>query len=181
MYISSEPEKQYSFSGQTMGTTYRIVYLDEQRRDFKAGVDSVLVAFNQSQSTYIPDSEISRFNRKDTLQFESPFFPEVLESSRVVFEETGGAFDPTIGPLVNVWGFGPEGAQRKDGGSQVPVAEVHRHENDAVPASLGFEKPNPSIDFERSPFVVNSALTPWPQTEGPRRAAWGAGQERSRT
>jgi FAD:protein FMN transferase len=101
-------------TGQTMGTTYRIVYLDEQKRDFKREVDSVLVAFNQSQSTYIPDSEISRFNRQDTLQFESPFFLEVLESSRQVFEETGGAFDPTIGPLVNVWGFGPEGAQRKD-------------------------------------------------------------------
>ncbi len=39
-----------------------------------------------------------------------------------------------------------------------------------IPPSLGFEKPNPSIDFDRSPFVVNSALTVWPDTDGPRRA-----------
>ena len=40
-----------------------------------------------------------------------------------------------------------------------------------MPPSLGFEKPNPSIDFERSPFIVNSALTAWPEIDGPRRAA----------
>ena len=34
-----------------------------------------------------------------------------------------------------------------------------------IPPSLGFEKPNPSIDFDRSPFVVNSALTAWPDTD----------------
>jgi len=40
-----------------------------------------------------------------------------------------------------------------------------------IPPSLGFEKPNPTIDFANSPFVVNDRLTPWPQTSGPRRAA----------
>jgi len=109
-----EESNKMVITGQTMGTTYRVVYLDDQLRDFKEEIDSVLVAFNQSLSTYIPDSEISRFNRRDTLQIESPFFYPVLDASRQVFEETGGAFDPTIGPLTNVWGFGPEGAQRKD-------------------------------------------------------------------
>ncbi|MBS9523678.1 FAD:protein FMN transferase [Litoribacter alkaliphilus] len=109
-----EQDGRVILTGQTMGTTYRVVYLDEQSRDFKKQIDSVFVAFNKSQSTYIEDSEISRFNRQDTLEFESPYFLEVLESSREVFELTKGSFDPTIGPLVNVWGFGPEGAQRKD-------------------------------------------------------------------
>lgn len=40
-----------------------------------------------------------------------------------------------------------------------------------MPATLGFEKPNPSIDFARSPFIVNDRLTPWPSVDGPRRAA----------
>lgn len=110
---AEEPNKMV-ITGQTMGTTYRAVYLDDQRRDFKQEIDSVFLAFNQSLSTYIPESEISRFNRKDTLQIESIFFLPVLEASKEVFEQTGGAFDPTIGPLTNIWGFGPEGAQRKD-------------------------------------------------------------------
>jgi thiamine biosynthesis lipoprotein len=101
-------------TGTTMGTSYRIVYLDEQRRDLQDGIDSLLAVFNRSLSTYIPDSEISRFNRADTLVFELPYFLPVLEVSKEVFKNTGGAFDPTVGPLVNAWGFGPEGAERKD-------------------------------------------------------------------
>lgn len=100
--------------GQTMGTIYRIVYLDPSQRDLKSNVDSVLRVFNQSLSTYIPDSEISRFNNLDSLVFESPFFLPVLEASKEIFEATAGAFDPTVGPLVNLWGFGPGGPQLKD-------------------------------------------------------------------
>jgi len=111
---NAEESSRITVTGQTMGTTYRVVYLDDRRRDFKQEIDSVLIAFNQSLSTYIPDSEISRFNRRDTLEIESPFFYNVLEASKQVFEETGGAFDPTIGTLTNIWGFGPEGAQMKD-------------------------------------------------------------------
>lgn len=100
--------------GQTMGTTYRIVYLDLQQRNLKNEVDSLLKIFNQSLSTYIPDSEISRFNKGDSLVFELPYFLPVLEASKKVFEFTGGAFDPTVGPVVNLWGFGPGGPQLKD-------------------------------------------------------------------
>jgi thiamine biosynthesis lipoprotein len=97
-----------------MGTSYRVVYLDETARNFQKSVDSLLVVFNESLSTYIPASEISRFNQGDSLYYESPFFYPVLVSSKKVFELTEGAFDPTIGPLVNLWGFGPGGPQLKD-------------------------------------------------------------------
>jgi thiamine biosynthesis lipoprotein len=102
------------FSGKTMGTSYRVVYLDESGRDFQSSIDSLLLVFNQSLSTYIPDSEISRFNQGDSLVYESPFFYPVLKSSKEIFELTEGAFDPTVGPLVNLWGFGPGGPQLKD-------------------------------------------------------------------
>ena len=96
-------------AGQTMGTIpYHIKYKTKGERDYKPSIDSLLVAFNQSLSTYLPASEISRFNRADTLVFESSLFYPVLSKSRHVYEATGGAFDPTIGPLVNAWGFGPE-------------------------------------------------------------------------
>jgi len=103
-----------SISGSTMGTTYRVVYMDAQERDFKNEVDSLLLVFNQSLSTYIVDSEISRFNTADSLVFDLPYFLPVLQASREVFEKTEGAFDPTVGPLVNLWGFGPGGPQLKD-------------------------------------------------------------------
>ncbi|MDN3668881.1 FAD:protein FMN transferase [Echinicola jeungdonensis] len=115
-----EKEGKMVISGETMGTTYRIIYLDQLNRDFKASVDSLLLAFNQSLSTYMEDSELSRFNRQDTLVFESPFFPTVLEKSREVHALTEGAFDPTVGPLVNAWGFGPEGGQKKGDSLAIP-------------------------------------------------------------
>jgi len=101
-------------TGKTMGTTYRVVYLDGERRDFKTSIDSILTVFNQSLSTYIPDSELSRFNQTDSLVFELPYMLPVLQKSQEVYESSGGAFDPTVGPLVNAWGFGPDGAQQKD-------------------------------------------------------------------
>lgn len=103
-----------TLSGQTMGTTYNITYLDPEGRDFQESVDSLLVVFNQSLSTYIPDSELSRFNKGDSLDFELPFLPVVLAASKTVYEKTKGAFDPTVGPLVNIWGFGPGGPELKD-------------------------------------------------------------------
>ncbi len=103
-----------TLSGSTMGTSYRAVYLDKAERDFKKAIDSILVNFNNSLSTYIADSEISRFNRADSLSFSSVYFYPVLQTSRQVHEKTFGAFDPTVGPLVNLWGFGPGGPSLKD-------------------------------------------------------------------
>jgi thiamine biosynthesis lipoprotein len=113
---SSEVNKMV-VSGQTMGTSYRIVYLDPFRRQFKPQIDSLLLIFNQSVSTYIPDSEISRFNEGDSLVYKSRFFYPILEKSKEVYIATEGAFDPTVGPLVNVWGFGPGGASLEDSAS----------------------------------------------------------------
>lgn len=101
-------------SGRTMGTTYNVKYFNEDKTDYKAGIDSLLAALNQSLSTYIPDSEISRFNEGTILKYESRFFYPVLKKSHEVYKNTDGAFDPTVGPLVNAWGFGPESGQIPD-------------------------------------------------------------------
>ncbi|CAN5206748.1 FAD:protein FMN transferase [soil metagenome] len=102
-------------TGTTMGSIpYHVKYRDEDGRNFKAEIDSILVAFNQSLSTYIPDSEISRFNKGSVVKFELPFFYPVLKRSKEVHEKTGGAFDPTIAPLVNAWGFGPDKSRSPD-------------------------------------------------------------------
>lgn len=111
---SVELDGKITLSGKTMGTTYSIVYLDEENRDFQFSIDSLFLVFNQSLSTYIPDSELSQFNKGDSLNFKLPFFLPVLKASKTVYENTNGSFDPTIGPLVNVWGFGPTGPELKD-------------------------------------------------------------------
>ncbi|MFY0689860.1 MAG: FAD:protein FMN transferase [Cyclobacteriaceae bacterium] len=97
-------------AGQTMGTiVYNVKFMAEEEVEYKSAIDSVLKALNQSLSTYIPNSEISRFNRADTIVFDSELFYPMLANSQSIFERTEEAFDPTIGPLVNAWGFGPGG------------------------------------------------------------------------
>ncbi|SMD34463.1 thiamine biosynthesis lipoprotein [Reichenbachiella faecimaris] len=96
-------------TGTTMGTiAYSIKYLAEEEAYYKKEVDSILVAFNQSLSTYIPDSEISRFNLEDSITYQSTFMYPILKMSQEMFVGSKGAYDPTIGPLVNAWGFGPK-------------------------------------------------------------------------
>jgi FAD:protein FMN transferase len=92
--------------GKTMGTSYHISYLDAKNRNFKNAVDSLLVIFNNSLSTYQPDSEISKFNQDTVFAFKLPFFYPVLAKCKEVYELSEGAFDPTVAPLVNFWGWG---------------------------------------------------------------------------
>ncbi len=95
--------------GQTMGTTYRILYFDEpNRRDYSGEIDSLLTRVNKAINPYDPTSEISRFNvSRRGIRFVSPYFPEILVYAKRIHRDTGGRFDPTIMPLVNAWGFGP--------------------------------------------------------------------------
>ena len=92
--------------GQTMGTTYSIVYYDSLSIDLKSGIDSLLVRFNNKLSTYIPDSEVSIFNRNHFSDSISPELRKVLVKSQEIFKISKGTFDPTIMPLVHLWGFG---------------------------------------------------------------------------
>ena len=102
------------FSGETMGTYYNITYLHPEGSNYKDGIDSLLIEWNNSLSTYIPQSEISKFNRSNSFTFVSPYFYPALARSKEIFEATGGAFDPTVMPLVNAWGFGPEENEMPD-------------------------------------------------------------------
>lgn len=94
--------------GQTMGTTYHVTYFDSEKRDFKPSIDSLLQAVNQSINTYLPSAEVTRFNTtSQAVAFEDVYLREILETAQVVVKESNGAFDPTVMPLVNLWGFGP--------------------------------------------------------------------------
>lgn len=103
-----------TFGGPTMGSTYAVKYVTSKDKavSYQPQVDSILEAFNQSLSTYRPDSEISRFNKGHAVVFKLPYFYPVLKKAEEVYKASGGAFDPTVGPLVNAWGFGT-GKERK--------------------------------------------------------------------
>ncbi len=102
-----EPWIKNANSGQALGTSYSIIYLAKDSLDLLQGIDSVFQVVNASMSTYIPDSDISRINRGDSSVVVDAMFREVLAISREVHKATDGYFDPTVGILVNAWGFGP--------------------------------------------------------------------------
>lgn len=97
-----------SVQGETQGTTYSIKYYDDQQRDFKKDIDSIFRDFDRCLSTYRPDSEISIFNNSHAVRLRGPYFYPVLQKSKEIFLATNGAFDPTVMPLVEAYGFGPK-------------------------------------------------------------------------
>lgn len=108
-------EKVWEISGPIFGTQYHInVVLTDDREtleDLSQGIEATLESVDAAMSTWRDDSELSRFNQ---LEDQGDWTPvsgelfEVLEAAQTVADESGGAFDITIGPVVNLWGFGPE-------------------------------------------------------------------------
>ncbi len=98
-----------SVSGSTMGTYYRF-QADCPVRLQAAEFDARLREFNAVFSTYDPESELSQVNLADNRQWRvvSAGLMRVLQVAAELARESGGAFDPTVGALVNLWGFGPE-------------------------------------------------------------------------
>lgn len=109
--ISCEKEKVdafYTIQGEAQGSTYSIKYIAKDELVTKKQVDSLLTAFDLSLSTYRKDSKISKINAGDTTVVVDEFFIETFKASDLIYKETNGLFDPTIGVLVNAYGFGPD-------------------------------------------------------------------------
>ena len=110
-------KQEHLIQGRTMGTTYhvKIVTGDNQSLGrLKDKIDARLVKINNSMSTYKKDSEISRFNelKQTDRAFEiSDDFYRVMRTARTIFELSEGAWDGTVNPLVDLWGFGRAGRQ----------------------------------------------------------------------
>jgi len=92
--------------GEAQGTTYSIKYIEKDAVNFQTEIDSILKDIDNSLSTYIPVSIISRVNQGDSNVVLDKYFIDVFRKSVEVAERTDGAFDPTVAPLVNAWGFG---------------------------------------------------------------------------
>lgn len=149
LYRKNQVLSPIKVEGKTMGTTYHITYFDKKNRDFKNSIDSLLMVVNKSINNYDSSAEVSLFNKsKNGIAIKLPYFFPPVEKSREIFQASAGAFDPTVMPLVNAWGFGA-GRQINPDSAQV----------DSIKAFVGFEKirfsrdsvlksdPNVQLDF----------------------------------
>ena len=98
-------EKVYLIEGEAQGSTYHIKYIAERDENLKPAIDSILEVIDLSMSTYRPDSAISKINQGDTT---------VVVDSQQIWQESEGLFDPTVGVLVNAWGFGKQKISEAD-------------------------------------------------------------------
>ncbi|WP_299228601.1 FAD:protein FMN transferase [uncultured Psychroserpens sp.] len=99
-----QPEN-IKLSGPVFGTSYNVIY--DSKINYEKQFDSLFAKINQSLSTYIPDSDISRLNRNEDVTIDNHFL-KVFQTSKMIYELTDGAFDPTIGDVVNAWSFGAD-------------------------------------------------------------------------
>ena len=111
--------KTVTITGETMGTTYTVKVSgwpkDRNIADVKAEIKKRLATVNDQMSTWQKDSEISRFNQsRSTDEFTvSPATVTVVQEAARISILSDGAFDVTVGPLVNLWSFGPENRPKK--------------------------------------------------------------------
>ncbi|MGJ8680401.1 FAD:protein FMN transferase [Paraglaciecola sp.] len=124
LFACSKQASEVHLTGPTMGTVYNVKYAPSAAvtaKELKLQLDAELVAINQLMSTYIPDSELSRFNK---WQSSEPFLLSsetlfVMKEAKRLGEMSDGVLDVTVGPLVNVWGFGPQNKPEK-----IPTPEL---------------------------------------------------------
>jgi thiamine biosynthesis lipoprotein len=102
-------EQLLKIQGYALGTTYSISYVSNSLTPtlLTQKVDSIFQVINQSLSTYQADSYISKINRGDSLLVIDQHFENVYNKASEVWEHSQGFFDPTVGTLVNAYGFGP--------------------------------------------------------------------------
>ncbi|MEL4309029.1 FAD:protein FMN transferase [Joostella sp. CR20] len=117
--------------GYALGTTYTIKYeVKDDTVSLKPQIEAVFDTVNASMSTYLPTSDISAINRGDSTLVVDAYFQEVYLKAKEVYRNTQGFFDPTIGALINAWGFGPEMA----------LDHMEQHEVDSLLEFTGFDK-----------------------------------------
>lgn len=134
----SQPEQSaVQLQGKTMGTTWHVTIVDEieqaQTKTLQAGIAEVLKTVNDQMSTWQADSELSQFNASQETDWfaASPELVKVITAAQEVSALSGGVYDITVGPLVNLWGFGASSEERVT----PPADEV-----EAALARVGYEK-----------------------------------------
>lgn len=107
--------------GTVFGTIYHVNYQGEE--DYHDEIRETFKSFDASLSMFNPTSVISRFNRNDSTATADHYFTTMFKKAMIVSEKTGGAFDITVAPLVNLWGFG---FQNQDSVTQASIDSIRQ-------------------------------------------------------
>ena len=114
--------------GFAQGTTYHITYYDEKKRDFQEEINKLLLKYDKSVSTYEQSSIITKINKNEKNVKVDNYFMTCFTKAKEIWRNTDGAFDPTVYPLVNIWGFGPEKKNK-----------IEREKIDSILSFVGFD------------------------------------------
>jgi thiamine biosynthesis lipoprotein len=137
VWVGCDSKREHTLAGRTMGTTYTVKVVTGyfgSVAGLQEKFDRRLDEINRSISPYLTDSEISRFNRFQRVGEEFPIsadFLRVMKTAARLYALSGGAWDGTVGPLVDVWGFGRGGSP-----GRVPPADTIA----ALLRDVGFDK-----------------------------------------
>lgn len=105
LFSCKKEHKNTKLTGAVFGTSYSIIY--DTNTNYETQFDSLFYVINKSMSTYQTNSDISKLNRNESFKIDEHFL-KVYDASKEIFGKTEGAFDPTIGNVVNAWKFGAE-------------------------------------------------------------------------
>lgn len=150
-------ERNFNYGG-ALGTSYSITYLSSESLNFQEEIDSVFQEVNQSMSTYWPESDISRINRGDSTIVVDEMFREVFNLSMEVHEKTQGYFDPTVGVLVNAWGFGPGSAMELDSAKVDSLLRYVGFNKVSLSDDGRIKKKDPAIYFDFNAIAKGYAI-----------------------
>jgi len=132
-----KPAEAIKISGPTMGTSYNITLYPADGKtvdseQLQKQIDKTLKRINQQMSTWVKDSEISLFNKSQSTRWYpiSLEFAEVVKAAQSISTLSGGAFDITVGPLINIWGFGKDFKNNNPDNSAIAAAK----------ANIGYQK-----------------------------------------
>lgn len=133
----SNKDPEIKVQGNVFGTSFHIKYADDLHRNFSKEITELFHKFNQSLSTYHKNSAISSLN-KGLLELKlDNYFKKVFLLSKEIHKNTNGYFDPTVGKMVNAWGFGPVKIEKRPTNKEV----------DSLMQYVGFDKV--SIDGDK--------------------------------
>lgn len=155
---TKEPLVMNTASGGALGTSYQILFFANERKNIEQGVDSVFNVINRSMSTYIPTSDISKINEGDTSIIVDDMFKEVFQLSKKIHGETYGYFDPTVGVLVDAWGFGPGKSQKMDKTKVERLLELVGFDKVLLTSDNKIKKENPDIRFDFNAIAKGYAI-----------------------
>tara|TARA_B100001971_G_scaffold215182_1_gene259137 strand:- start:83081 stop:84067 length:987 start_codon:yes stop_codon:yes gene_type:complete len=123
--LSCQNDHEIRLKGKIFGTYYSVITYGKEKEPevLRKEIDQLLTRLDYIYSTYKSDSELSKLNNfhsEDTIGLTSELF-NVLKISEEVYQDTDGFFDVTVGPIVNAWGFGPDGVQKRPSEKELKI------------------------------------------------------------